>query len=168
MLVTPSGKEIDARLVQLEKADLPILFTLSGITVFLQPATRVFVAVSMMALPLFLLSYVVFPTLTTIEARLEQAEKAPLPMLVTLLGIVTDVRPEQPQKALSPMLLTLSGIVTDVSPEQPSKAYSPMLVTLSGILIDVRPRQPWKAAYFTSLTANLILVSAWSILRGSL
>jgi len=31
--------------------------------------------------------------------RLEQPEKADCPMLVTLLGILMDVRPEQPEKA---------------------------------------------------------------------
>ena len=35
-------------------------------------------------------------------------------MLVTLLGIVTEVRPLQPEKARSPMLVTLLGIVTEV------------------------------------------------------
>ena len=33
--------------------------------------------------------------------------------------IVTDVRPEQPEKAPFPMLVTLLGIVIDVRPEQP-------------------------------------------------
>ena len=35
-------------------------------------------------------------------------------MLVTLLGIVTDVRPLQPLNAEPPMLVTPSGIVADV------------------------------------------------------
>ena len=39
-------------------------------------------------------------------------------MLVTLLGILTEVKPEQPKKALFPMLVTLLGIVTEVKPEQ--------------------------------------------------
>ena len=39
-------------------------------------------------------------------------------MLVTLLGIVTEVKPEQPEKAKFPMLVTLLGIVTEVKPEQ--------------------------------------------------
>ena len=37
-------------------------------------------------------------------------------MLVTELGIVTDVNPLQPSKALPPMLVTELGIVTDVNP----------------------------------------------------
>ena len=39
-------------------------------------------------------------------------------MLVTLLGIVTEVKEEQLQKAYSPMLVTLLGIVTEVKEEQ--------------------------------------------------
>ena len=37
------------------------------------------------------------------------------------------------------MLVTLSGIVTEVRPEQPEKAQSPMLVTLLGILVVLHP-----------------------------
>jgi hypothetical protein len=39
-------------------------------------------------------------------------------MLVTLLGIVIEVREEQRSKALYPMLVTLLGIVTEVREEQ--------------------------------------------------
>ena len=60
-------------------------------------------------------------------------------MLVTLLGMVTEVRPEQPKKALDPMLVTLSGMVTEVRPEQPQKARSPMLVTLEGMVVFIHP-----------------------------
>jgi hypothetical protein len=37
-------------------------------------------------------------------------------MLVTLLGIVTEVKPLQYAKAQLPMLVTLLGIVTEVRP----------------------------------------------------
>ena len=40
-------------------------------------------------------------------------------MLVTLLGMVTEVREEQSEKALYPMLVTLLGIVIEVREEQP-------------------------------------------------
>ena len=66
-------------------------------------------------------------------------------MLVTLLGIVTEVKPVQPEKALIPMLVTLLGIVTEVKPVQPEKALIPMLVTLLGISIEVKPLQYRKA-----------------------
>ena len=39
-------------------------------------------------------------------------------MLVTLLGIVIEVREEQSRKAVDPMLVTLLGIVTEVKEEQ--------------------------------------------------
>ena len=60
-------------------------------------------------------------------------------MLVTELGIVTDVKPMQLQKASSPMLVTELGIVTDVKPSQPRKAYSPMLVTELGMIVFLHP-----------------------------
>ena len=43
-------------------------------------------------------------------------------MLVTELGIVTEVRPLQPEKAPFPMLVTEFGMVTEVNPLQPMKA----------------------------------------------
>jgi hypothetical protein len=38
-------------------------------------------------------------------------------MLVTLLGMVMEVREEQPEKALFPMLVTLLGMVMEVREE---------------------------------------------------
>ena len=58
-------------------------------------------------------------------------------MLVTELGMVTDVSLEQPSKALCPMLVTELGMVTDVSPVQPLKAHSPMCFVPSFIFIFV-------------------------------
>ena len=55
------------------------------------------------------------------------------------------VSPLQSEKALLPMLVTLSGIVTLVKPLQPEKARAPMLVTLSGIVMLVKPVQFPKA-----------------------
>lgn len=46
------------------------------------------------------------------EVRLEQCAKAPSPMLVTLLPMMTEVRLLQYWKVSSPMLVTLSGMVT--------------------------------------------------------
>ena len=43
-------------------------------------------------------------------------------MLVTLLGMVMDVKPVQPRKAESPMLVTPFPMVTDVKPVQIKKA----------------------------------------------
>ena len=50
-------------------------------------------------------------------------------MLVTLSGMVMDVKPLQSSKALIPMLVTLSGMVTNVKSVYPSKAALPILVT---------------------------------------
>ena len=49
------------------KAELPMAVTVVGITVLLQPATRMLVEVSIIALQLSRLSYFVFPSNTTIE-----------------------------------------------------------------------------------------------------
>ena len=65
-------------------------------------------------------------------------------MLVTLLGMVREVKPLQPPKAPSLMLVTLLGMVIEVKPLQPRKAYSPMLVTLLLIITfssEVFPRK---------------------------
>ena len=58
-----------------------------------------------------------------------QPEKAPSPMLVTLLGIVIEVRPLQFLKAQTPIVVTLWEIVTEVRPLHSRKAPSPILVT---------------------------------------
>ena len=50
-------------------------------------------------------------------------------MLVTELGMITEVRPLHPEKAYPPMLVTELGMVTEVRPLQPPKADPPMLVT---------------------------------------
>ena len=44
-----------------------------------------------------------------------QLEKANLPILVTLLGMATEVKEEQPEKADPPMLVTLLGITKSVT-----------------------------------------------------
>ena len=43
------------------------------------------------------------------------------------------------------MLVTLSGMVIEVKPVQLEKAPLPMLVTLSGMVIEVKLLQPAKA-----------------------
>ena len=50
------------------------------------------------------------------------SSKAELPILVTLLGMVTEVKEEQPSKAENSILVTLLGMVTEVKEEQSSKA----------------------------------------------
>lgn len=54
-------------------------------------------------------------------------------MLVTPLGIVTEVKPLQPENAEPPILVTLSGIVIEVKPVHHENAELSMLVTPLGI-----------------------------------
>ena len=60
-------------------------------------------------------------------------------MIVTLLGIVMEVRPLQPENAYASMLVTLLGIEMEVSSVQPKKATNPILVTLLGIVVFLHP-----------------------------
>ena len=96
MPVTLSGIKMEVRSVQLEKAEEPMLVTLFGIVVFGQPAIRVFEAVSIIALQLSRESYMLLSDSTTIEFKLLQFPTAPKPMLVTLFGMVIEVRIMQP------------------------------------------------------------------------
>ena len=57
-------------------------------------------------------------------------------MLVTLSGMVTEVREVQSRKAPHPMLVTPFGIVTEVRELHLLKASSPILVTLLGMIDD--------------------------------
>ena len=50
-------------------------------------------------------------------------------MLVTLDGIVIEVKADAFKNALSPMLVTLDGIVIEVKLDAPKNALSPILVT---------------------------------------
>ena len=93
MLVTLLGMVTDVRPLQSEKAPSPMLVTLSGIAVFLHPLIKVFVDISIIELQLSLESYLGLPYSTRIDIKPLQPEKAYCPMLVTLLGMVTDVRP---------------------------------------------------------------------------
>ena len=80
-------------------------------------------------------------------------------MLVTLLGIVTEVRPVQPEKADAPILVTLLGMVMEVRSEQPKNACSPIVVTLLGMVTEVRPVQPEKAKCAIPFVPSLMLIS---------
>ena len=105
-----------------EKAAPPISVTLLGMIVDLQPAIRVFVAVSIMALHPSRESYILLPPSTSMLVKLLQPEKVHLPIDVTLLGIVILVKLLQPEKAQVPIDVTLFGMVTLVKLLQPEKA----------------------------------------------
>ena len=102
-----------------------------GITLFLHPAIKVLLFVSIKQLPA--LWYTLLFLSTVMLSRLEQPENAEEPMLVTLFGIVMLVRLEQYLNAQSPMLVTLFGIVMLVIFEQlsnaPYKMLPPVIVT---------------------------------------
>ena len=110
MEVTLSGITIEVKEVQYEKAHSPIEVTLSGIIVEAQPKINLLVEVSIIALQLFLESYIVFPSSTLIVVKDVQPEKALFPIEVTLSGITIEHKDVQPQKAAQLILVTLSGI----------------------------------------------------------
>jgi hypothetical protein len=92
MVVTLSGMVMEAREEQPENALSPMVVTPSGIRVVdLHPAISLLVAVSIIALQLFRLSYTLLELSTSIEAREEQASKTPTPIWVTEFGIVIEV-----------------------------------------------------------------------------
>ena len=95
------------------KAEFSILVILFGITVVLHPCINVLVAVSIIALQLLRLSYMVLPLSTTIDVIPSQPENTSLPIVVALLGITINVRVIQLQKAHSSILVkSLSNLIT--------------------------------------------------------
>ena len=74
-----------------------------------------------------------------------QLKKQYLLIVLTLEGVVIDVRLQQQRNAECPMLVTLSGMVTVLSDEQLKKRKVSMVVILSGITIDVKEEQDWNA-----------------------
>ena len=99
MEVTELGMVILFSPVQPEKAELPMEVTELGMVVFLQPATNVLLAVSMIALQLFLESYTVLLFDTIMLVSPEQPANAAPPIEVTELGMVILFSPVQPEKA---------------------------------------------------------------------
>ena len=87
MLVTPLGMVTDVRFPQPSNAQLPMVLSCDD------SEAKVTVA------------------------RLLHAAKALEPMRVTLAGIVTDIRFLQLENAFLPMLVTLAGMVIDVRPD---------------------------------------------------
>ena len=116
--VTLSGIMMEVSILHSKKAHLSILLTPSGMVVLWQPQTRASVSVWMIAWQFCRLSYMVLPSATTIEVRRSQPAKAPLPILVTLSGIVMLVSEEQVEKAPFPIVITLFGIAMDANDEQ--------------------------------------------------
>ena len=85
-------------------------------------------------------------------------------MLVTLSGIVIDVKPVQTENALLPMLVTLLGIVIDIKPVQPENVPPSMLVTPLGIVTEVKPVQPENARSLMRSPLVIVTVLSWLLL----
>ena len=99
MDVTELGIVTEVKPVQPEKAYSPMDTTVLGMTVVLQPVINVLSAVRIMALQLSRLSYTGLPDSTTMEVNPVQPLNTLLPIDVTELGIVMEVRLVQPLKA---------------------------------------------------------------------
>ena len=121
---------------------MPIEVTLSGIIVVAQPAIKVLVEVSIIALQSSLESYTVFASFTMIDLKERQPEKASLPIEVTLSGITIELNEGQLEKADLPIEVTPFPIVTELKEVQSLKAPPPIEVTLFGIKIDLKEVQP--------------------------
>ena len=76
-----------------------MLVTLLGIMVLLHPTIKVFVLVSIIALQLFLLSYLMFPDETEMPVKPLQPLNAEEPILFTLSGMTMFVKPLQSSNA---------------------------------------------------------------------
>ena len=79
-------------------------------------------------------------------------------MLVTLLGMVTDVRPVQLWKANSPIYVTEFGMVMDVRLLQPEKAPFLIETTEFGILTDMSFSYPPNAYSPMVVTPSFITI----------
>ena len=154
MLVTLLGIVTEVRPLQPENDFSPILVTLPGILIeatFVFPSKKCegITSTSFPIVTVFIETgnwqEATFMTLYLRSTKLSQLENAPGPILVTLLGIMIEVRPLHLQNAKSSILVTLLGIVTEVSPQQSLNAPKPILVTLLGIVIEVKLTHPLNA-----------------------
>lgn len=128
-------------------AAYPIDVTDCGIVVFEQLIIKQLEEEFMIALQLFLESYIWLPFSTIMEARLEHPEKEVKSMLVTEAGIVMELIPVLENAATS-IVVTELDIVTDFRFVQFSKAPYPTIVIELGREIDVKFLQLSKARKF--------------------
>ena len=113
-----------------------------GMVVFLHPASRVLVAVSIIALQLLRESYLELSLATVMCVIPLHAANGLLANDVTEFGMSMMVKPVQLSNAHSPMVVTELGIVMLVNPLQYMNALLPIVVTELGIVISVNPIQP--------------------------
>ena len=108
----------DVKLEKPQNTLFPIAVTLLGMTVFTHPAISVLDAVSIIALQFSRESYTSLFSSTIIDVSQGHQASTHSPMLLTLLGIVKEVKLIQSLNAPSPILVTLLGMVTEVILEQ--------------------------------------------------
>lgn len=97
------------------------------------------------------LSIIVTLSGIVMDVKLSHPPKVPSWITVTPLGILKDVR-LQLSKAKSPIEVTLSGIFIEVKFSQSSKALSPIEVTLLGIFMEDKLLQPLKIPFAIEVT----------------
>ena len=73
------------------------------------------------------------------DVKVVQNTNTCVPILVTVLGIIIEVKLEQPVKVLSDRVVIPLPIVTEVRAVQYWNTLVPRLVTLLGIIIEVKP-----------------------------
>lgn len=113
---TEFGMDTEVSAEQQKKAALPIDMMEFGMVVFLQPTINLFVEVSIIALQLSRESYVRLFLSTIMEFSPLQSLKAPIPIDVIELGMVTFASLEQPKKAASPIDVTEFGMTVFLQP----------------------------------------------------
>lgn len=89
------------------------------------------------------------------EVRPELAN-ASSPILVTLLGMLMEVRFEHPENAVQLIFVTLLGMIIEVRFLHPENAALPILVTLLGISVYSHP--------LTSVLSLLRIIASQSFL----
>ena len=137
ILVTPVPITTFVKPEQLEKALVPMSLIVFGIVIvvmavqaenapapiYLVPAVNVY---SVNPLLVASTAYVSAYLMLSVTGREVQPEKALVPMVVTLSGMVIPVRDLHPLNALELMVVTPVPITTLVNPVQPEKAEAPI------------------------------------------
>ena len=107
---------MEIRVPMFLKAEVPMLVTVFGMTVLLQPECNSLELVMITALQSFRESYTGFPASTTICSKPSQPESALSPKEVTVFGMNNEVRPVQSANASDQMVFTEFGMVIAVRP----------------------------------------------------
>jgi len=95
------------------------------------------------------------------EVRLMQLAKALYPMLVMLSGMLIAVRLVQPQNASALILVTVSGIMTFSSPSLAKNAFSPIVVITGGRIRTFGTQHCFKTPF--SILRNLCIITVLKI-----